>query len=247
MKDLNLRVFQLTGNSNVFEMKIGDIAQLIIENILADKDGYISDEFMELMANHLHKFYNKSKRVWVLFAEICMQRISLGAMSAYNIPYDQKTESFSVPSNLFSFYPSSKDKVYNFTKMVKVPSPLNDACLSFLVRQSKYILVSHLRKHMTDILFNLVNDLTNEREHQNVIVTADRFFLLTIAKDYLYLCLPPNDILNLIAEKDIWYKHIPFIQRKWPFIDHRDFAIKIGMRGPFKKFRLYRKVFYHQD
>lgn len=244
MKDLNLRVFQLTGNSDVFAMNADTVAQVIIENVLTDKDGYISDEFMELMAKHLHKFYNKNRRVWLLFAEICMQRISLGAMSTYKIPYVQKTENFSVPSNLFSFCSSSNDKVYNFTKMIKVPSPLNNACLNFLIRQSKYILASHLKKHMVDILFNLVNDLTTIPEHQKVIVTADRFFLSEFAKDTLYLSMPVDDMLKLIAEKDVWYKHIPFIQKKWPFMDHKNFAMKIGMRGPFKKLRLYRKVFY---
>ena len=247
MKDLNLRVFQLTGISDVFGLNAGKVAQVIIENILTDKDGYISDTFMELMADHLHKFYDKNKRAWALFAEICMQRISLGAMSSYEIQYDHMTENFAVPSNLFVFHASSKDKTYNFTKMVNVPAPLNDACLKFLLKQSEHILSTRLKKHMTDILFNLVNDLTNEPEYQKVIVTTDRVLLSDVAQRCLYFHLPTEDVLKLIAQKDIWNKHIPFIQKKWTLIDHKDFAINIGMRGPFKKIRLYRKVFHENN
>jgi predicted NACHT family NTPase len=86
-----------------------------------------------------------------------------------------------------------------------------------------------------DILENLSDDeLRLFLEH---LVNNNDF-----AKESLYDYLPVNVVIDHIANKNIWHKHLPYIQENWHFIDKTKFAKAIGLKGPFKKTRLFLKI-----
>ena len=255
MKDLKLQLFQITKNSTVFEMKAREVAQLIIEHVLVDENGGISDSFMELMAYHLHKFKDVNHYVWKLFAEIAMQRISIGAMQGCGIKHADWTNNYGVPSSFsvdisknphkgkVSFKP---EKVYNFTSMVKPQTPLNKACVTFLSMQGRSILCNSTKNHMRDILFALINDLADSGSYKTILVEDNvcKIELITYAKTVLYSTLPKDIILEEIAKKDIWYHHLSFIKDNWLIIDKKAFVKAAEIRGPFKVVRLFLKTFF---
>ena len=245
MKDLRLKIFQLTGKSDVFAMKISEVAQVIVEDILTDDKGCVSDTFVNLMAKHLHKFYDLNKRVWCLFAEICMQRISLGAMPTYDIHCEKWTKNYAVPSNFLTYYKNPVDKIYDFTGLIKTPEMMTEACVDFLYEQGKHILKASSKPHMKEILFTLIDDMSDNGEYQTVLVAdgIDKVGLMRFAQKTLYDNIHFEDIIEHISQKDIWYKHLPYIKKHWDLIKKREFATKIGMQGPLKRVRLYCKVF----
>ena len=241
MKDLNLDLFRITQDPRVFGLNSKKITQIIIERVVRDKNGLISDEFMNLMAKHLHKFHDRYFDAWVLFSEIAMQRISLGSMPNANIKHSDITLNYFLPNY---FNKKERGKAYNFTKMAETPTPFNDACLNFLLKQGIFIL-NEPSHQMKEILFFIINDhIDEEGKYQSFIIdkNINHITLINFAKKSLYDYLPVNVVIDHIANKNIWHKHLPYIQENWHFIDKTKFAKAIGLKVPFKKTRLFLKI-----
>ena len=240
MKDLNLQIFRITQNAKVFGMNSKEITQIIIEKVLTNEKGLVSDKFMNLMADHLHKFYDRYLEAWILFSEIAMQRISVGTMPEANIKHSDITQNYFLP-NYFNHKKGGRN--YNFTEMVETQTSFNDACFNFLLKQGNFLLQKSSRQ-MADILFFIINNHDDDGKYQSFTIdnNIDHIKLINFAKKTLYDNLPVKLVIENIANENVWNKHIHYIRKNWRYIDKQEFAEAIGIEGPFKKLKLFFKV-----
>lgn len=157
---------------------------------------------------------------------------------------------YAIPSNFKSWSKSyqevkKSDKVYNFADMIPKTDIINEECMNFLYKQGDHVFKHSKRSHMRDILAALIDDMTEFGEYNSILVAKDinRLMVLGFAQIVLYDNAPADFVLEHIANKEIWYKHMPYIKRNRHLINKRNFATKIGMRGIFKGTRLFCKVF----
>lgn len=238
MEKLREKVYELTGkrNEGIFKMSDQDLIEYVILAQIVKPTGpdtrgkYISDDFMELMADFGQELYKKDVLIGQVLFEVAMQRIS------YDAIHNQRTILTSLPA------PYRKYSVY-----FDEPGPISLGCFHFLQKQGEFVLgIDGCRKHMEDILFGIIDhwDKNGHEQGEHMLPSAvDGATLYQQAWIILHKCIPFKKLWQHCATPDSWQQRKVFFQENWKRIDHKEFADRIGLNGHFKSLRAKRLVF----
>ena len=251
MIDIRVRLFKKIKDQRIFSMSPKDCSLAIVENVLLDASGLVDDEFIQFMSEFLQRFYAYNCESAPLFAHIAMSRISYETMMFTNHKQSSWVDTLKTEYgyDLYDRCPSSIKKRVNFDSIVAYPGLLNEACGVFLTKQADFIMTHgglSEKAHMKKILFTIANDFDNESgsyESIFVVNTIDGKNLSDFAKVTLYKYCSIEEIMDEIANNNVYKKHLEFLKKNWYSLEKSKFAKAIGLKGPFKKWRLKRIIF----
>ena len=250
MIDVRLRLFKMLGDQRILNMSPKECALVVVNNLLADANGRVSNEFLNFMAEFLNRFYAQECATAPLLAHIAMARISCETMMFEN---EKQSSWINALKNDYGYdfddrCPSSYKKILNFDSIISYPGLLNQACADFILKQGEFILSKGgytEKKHMKKILFTLVNDYAEDDLYESTFVvhSVDGKALSEFAKATLYRFCEFDELIGEIAQKNVYKKHLDFIRKNWHCINKKKFADAIGLKGLFKKLRLHNLIF----
>ena len=150
--------------------------------------------------------------------------------------------------NFVIICPTRFQKMLNSKDIISYPGLFNEACANFILKQGSFLLTCgcpSMEEHVKDVLFNLVNDLNENNIYETTFAVdgVDGKTLADFAKKNLYRFCSVEEVIENIAHKNIYQKHLEYLKKNWYSIDEKQFAEKIGLTGLFKKLRLRRLIF----
>ncbi len=225
MDALKQRVFELTGNKQVFAMNEADLTlKVILPEIVKPNDQryFISDEFLSLMTDYgTAMLYARNSYYGELLFELAMQRFSFSCTPIVGRK----------PSREFEC-----DKTYHQYKSIGgVQRPFNPACWNFIQKQAGNMVRVCGGTHMEEILFSLLFHLTPDGEAKGILKLEDldgkEVFeeTLKLVEELLPISTIYEHWSWATPEGVIKYKN--WFRKHWDKIDKEDLIARLGIEG----------------
>ena len=229
-------VCEMVGNDKPRKCSLPDVVnEFVLPKILKPyqkrENQCISDAFMKLMANYGHYLY---KNGYDYLLELAMQRISRGAVIHKRIP-----EKECLPI-----------KVQDYAAIYDRPTPMSSECFMFLLAQASFIMNKtndELKKHMTLILFGILNNLTEDGKELYANTLDKEVWppsLYMVAWNTIRETLPFSEIVDELATPKGIVKYNLFFRAKWDDLDKKSLIKKLNITGLLKKHKLKKMIFY---
>lgn len=223
MDSFKQRVFELTGNEQVFTMREYDLTRkVILPQIVKPylQRQFISDDFMYLMADYgTVTLYTDRPYFGELLFEIAMQRISY-----CSIDITDYTPSRNQWGNDCQYFAYSDLK-----------QPFNSACWNFIQKQAENMIRICGGTHMEKILLSLLDHLSPNGEVKAPLQLKDldgkELFgqiLYLIEKKSLIM---PLALFEHWANPDDIIKYKNWFRKNWSRLDKEELIVRLGIEG----------------
>ena len=225
MDTLKQRVFELTGNKQVFAMNEQDLTlKVILPEIVkpGNQRLYISDDFLSLMADFgTAMLYARNPYYGELLFELAMQRFSHSCTPIVSRK----------PSREFEY-----DKTYHQYKSIGgFEQPFNPACWNFIQKQAKNMVRVCGGTHMEEILFSLLFHLTPTGETKGALTLKD----LDGKEVFEQTLMLVEELLPISTIYEHWswttpegvVKYKNWFRKNWHKIDKEDLIARLDIEG----------------
>ena len=225
MDDFKQRVFELTGNKDVFAMNEQDLTlNVILPEIVKSNNqrNFISDDFLYLMADYgTAMLYARNPYYGELLFELAMQHFSHSCTLIVSCK----------PSREFEY-----DKTYHQHKSRGgVQRPFNPTCWNFIQKQAGNMVRVCGGTHMEEILFNLLFHLTPTGETKGSLILKD----LDGKEIFEQTLMLVEELLPISTIYEHWswatpegvIKYKNWFRKHWHWIDKDDLIRRLDIDG----------------